>query len=166
MTTLAQLRKTALSYPETAEVVSRGGVIGFTVAGARFAMYRDGNVELCLGRNDADAFLATLPAARPIPGFTMTIALTEIDGQQLNHWVRRAWLDAAPKRLSAPALAAEEAVPGTVGDLPKAIGRPATQALVAAGITTLAQVAELSDANLLALHGVGKKAVAVLREAG
>jgi predicted flap endonuclease-1-like 5' DNA nuclease len=34
-----------------------------------------------------------------------------------------------------------------------------------AGITTLDQVAELSDAELGAMHGVGPKAVRVLREA-
>jgi predicted flap endonuclease-1-like 5' DNA nuclease len=50
------------------------------------------------------------------------------------------------------------------GDLP-AIGRPATNALAAAGITTLAQVAELSEAELRALHGVGPKAVTILQEA-
>lgn len=51
------------------------------------------------------------------------------------------------------------------GDLPKAIGRPATRALTSAGITTLAKVAALTDAELLALHGVGPKAVRILREA-
>ena len=43
--------------------------------------------------------------------------------------------------------------PSQVGDLP-AIGRPATNALVQAGITTLAQVAEHPSSELLALHGV------------
>jgi len=33
-----------------------------------------------------------------------------------------------------------------------------------AGITTLAQAAERADAELLALHGVGPKAVRLLRE--
>jgi predicted flap endonuclease-1-like 5' DNA nuclease len=60
-----------------------------------------------------------------------------------------------------PAVAA---VPGEVGDLPKGIGRPATRALAGAGITTLAQVAALTDAELLAMHGVGPRAVHVLRE--
>lgn len=49
--------------------------------------------------------------------------------------------------------------------LPRAIGRPATNALAAAGITTLSAAVERSDAELLALHGVGPKAVRVLREA-
>ncbi|MCB7136044.1 helix-hairpin-helix domain-containing protein [Cellulosimicrobium marinum] len=49
--------------------------------------------------------------------------------------------------------------------LPSGIGRPATRALVAAGLTSLSDVARLTDADLLALHGVGPKAVRILREA-
>lgn len=49
-------------------------------------------------------------------------------------------------------------------NLPSSIGNPATNALLAANITTLKQVAELSDEELLALHGVGPKAVRILRE--
>jgi predicted flap endonuclease-1-like 5' DNA nuclease len=49
-------------------------------------------------------------------------------------------------------------------DLPVSIGNPATNALLAANIITLKQVAELSDKELLALHGVGPKAVRILRE--
>jgi hypothetical protein len=36
---------------------------------------------------------------------------------------------------------------------------------VGAGITTLAQVAAVTDAELLAMHGVGPRAVRILREA-
>lgn len=46
-----------------------------------------------------------------------------------------------------------------------AIGRPARGALEAQGVTTLEQVADLSERELLAVHGVGPKAVRVLREA-
>lgn len=49
-------------------------------------------------------------------------------------------------------------------DLPR-VGAPATRALEAAGYRRLAQVAELSEAELLALHGMGPKAVRILREA-
>jgi predicted flap endonuclease-1-like 5' DNA nuclease len=45
------------------------------------------------------------------------------------------------------------------------IGRPATRALEAQGITTLEQVAGTSRRDLLALHGVGPKAVRILDEA-
>lgn len=46
--------------------------------------------------------------------------------------------------------------------LPK-IGAPATRALAAAGVTTLEAVARLSEAQLLALHGVGPRAVRILK---
>jgi predicted flap endonuclease-1-like 5' DNA nuclease len=61
--------------------------------------------------------------------------------------------------------AGDNAAPGEVGDLPKAIGGPATRALVGAGITTLAQIAAVTDAELLAMHGVGPRGVRILREA-
>ncbi len=51
----------------------------------------------------------------------------------------------------------------TDDDLPPSIGRPALGALRAAGITRLAQVARLGEKQLLALHGVGPKAVRLLR---
>ncbi|PAP75080.1 hypothetical protein BSZ37_00745 [Rubrivirga marina] len=49
--------------------------------------------------------------------------------------------------------------------IPAKVGKPALRALTAAGVTTLSQVAARSDADLLALHGVGPKAVRVLRAA-
>ena len=49
-------------------------------------------------------------------------------------------------------------------ELPSNIGSPARRALVSASITTLEQVAKLSDEELLELHGVGPKAVRILRE--
>ena len=55
----------------------------------------------------------------------------------------------------------------TTKDVPAlpAMGRPANSALLAQGVTTLDQVAGLSEADLRALHGVGPKAVRLLREA-
>jgi predicted flap endonuclease-1-like 5' DNA nuclease len=46
---------------------------------------------------------------------------------------------------------------------PRAMGRPANAALVAIGVTTLDQVAAMTEEELLAVHGVGPKAVRVLR---
>ena len=48
---------------------------------------------------------------------------------------------------------------------PAAIGRPATRALVAAGYTGLGQLADVPAENLAKLHGMGPKALGVLREA-
>jgi predicted flap endonuclease-1-like 5' DNA nuclease len=55
-------------------------------------------------------------------------------------------------------------VPAQIGDLPP-IGRPANSALLNAGISTLAQVAALRRRELLAMHGVGPKAVRLLEAA-
>jgi len=49
-------------------------------------------------------------------------------------------------------------------ELPR-IGAPATRALKAAGVTRLSEVAAWSEAELLALHGVGPRAVRLLSEA-
>lgn len=51
-----------------------------------------------------------------------------------------------------------------VGDLPDAIGKTAARELSLNGITSLRQVAEHSTAELLSIHGVGPKAVAILRD--
>ena len=48
--------------------------------------------------------------------------------------------------------------------LPAGLGKPAERALAQAGYTRLEQLAEVSEADLLALHGVGPKAVRRLRE--
>lgn len=50
-------------------------------------------------------------------------------------------------------------------NLPRGIGAPAQRALEAAGITRLEQLPALTEAELLKLHGVGPKAVRLLREA-
>ena len=47
---------------------------------------------------------------------------------------------------------------------PHSMGRPANAALVAIGVTTLEQVAEMTENELLAIHGVGPKAVRILKE--
>jgi predicted flap endonuclease-1-like 5' DNA nuclease len=52
-----------------------------------------------------------------------------------------------------------------VGDLPDAIGKTAARALAESGITSLERVAAHSQKELLAIHGVGPKAVRILGEA-
>jgi hypothetical protein len=49
-------------------------------------------------------------------------------------------------------------------ELPK-IGAPATRALASIGVTSLGQVAGRSRAELLALHGMGPKAIRLLEDA-
>ena len=50
-------------------------------------------------------------------------------------------------------------------DLPKGIGAPATRALTGAGYSRLDQLAGVPADDLLALHGVGPKAIRILSEA-
>jgi predicted flap endonuclease-1-like 5' DNA nuclease len=52
-----------------------------------------------------------------------------------------------------------------VGDLPDAIGKTAARELSLNGTTSLQQVAEHSQRELLAIHGVGPKAIRILGEA-
>jgi hypothetical protein len=52
-----------------------------------------------------------------------------------------------------------------VGDLPNEIGRTAARELSLNGITTLLQVADHSKKELLAIHGVGPKAIGILGDA-
>jgi hypothetical protein len=166
MTTRAHLRRTALSLPGTAERAVAPDTAAFTVADRRFAAVgADDDVQLDLPPAETDLVLAAHPAARRMGTTGVRVPLRQIDGQQLNHWVRRAWLSRAPKQLAERAATADTAAPGEVGDLPRAIGGPATRALANAGIYTLGQVARLPEAELLALHGVGLKAVRILREA-
>ena len=49
--------------------------------------------------------------------------------------------------------------------LPRTIGRPAMNALQHVGIDRLERVATLTEAELLRIHGVGPKAVRILRAA-
>ena len=48
--------------------------------------------------------------------------------------------------------------------LPTTLGRPATTALHAAGITHLEDVVKHTEAELAALHGVGPKAIGILKD--
>jgi predicted flap endonuclease-1-like 5' DNA nuclease len=52
-----------------------------------------------------------------------------------------------------------------VGDLPDEIGKTAARELSVHGITSLRQVADHSRKELLAIHGVGPKAIAILGDA-
>ena len=49
-------------------------------------------------------------------------------------------------------------------DLPR-IGAPATRALASIGVVRLDQVAAMREAEVAALHGVGPKAITLLRAA-
>ena len=172
MTTLAQLRKAALALPETEEG-THFGMVSFAVRGKGFAsVTKDGHLQLQLPLGEAEAAVAAHPGgelltrgATPI-GFRAPLA--DVNGKDLNALVRASWTARAPKRLAASLAAAESAAepagPGGGGGLPSGIGKPAARALAGAGLTTLEQVADRTEAELLALHGVGPKAVWILSE--
>jgi hypothetical protein len=140
MTTPAQIRKAALGLPDVVEVEK--GV--FAVRGVPFATVTPEKILRVPGQDD--------------------IALDEVNGMQSNALVRQAWFAAAPEDLADRLHAAEAAVAGQVGDLPKSIGTPATRALVERGITCLADLEGVAENELAAWHGVGPKAVRILGE--
>ncbi|MFI7342869.1 MmcQ/YjbR family DNA-binding protein [Streptomyces sp. NPDC050085] len=161
MTSLVQLRKTALALPEVEEG-EHFGMVAFSVRGKGFAsVTKDGAVQLNLPPAEIDAAVAAHPAGEPVVragrpiGFRVPLAA--VGGKDLNALVRAAWTCRAPKRLAASIAPAD-----TAHGLPAGIGRPATRALLAAGLDTLDRVAGHTQAELLALHGVGPKAVRVL----
>lgn len=49
--------------------------------------------------------------------------------------------------------------------LPKGLGKRAERALAAAGYRRLEQFTQVSELDLLILHGVGPKAIGILRQA-
>ncbi len=49
-------------------------------------------------------------------------------------------------------------------NLPK-VGAPATKALIGAGYTRLEQLAEVTESELLKLHGMGPRGIRILRDA-
>jgi hypothetical protein len=50
-------------------------------------------------------------------------------------------------------------------DFPARIGQPATRALAAAGYTNLDQLSRVTESELLKLHGMGPKALGIIRGA-
>mgnify|MGYP001348833904 CR=1 FL=1 len=170
MTTMAQLRKAATRLPEVEEA-TRDGRPTFTVAGTRFAsLAQDGSVHLRMSAEHADETLARFGQSRRITRSGKTIGvsveLSDVNGMELNSLVHKAWLSAAPRRLVTAQREADRGEAQAGPDaLPSSIGKPATRALLGAGVKTLADVATRSEAELLALHGVGPKAVKLLAQA-
>ena len=169
MTTVAQLRKAALALPETAEG-THFKMVAFTVAGKGFAsVTKDGIVQLYMADEDTERILQRFPTAERLTRMGkplgVRVAVADVNGMELNSLVYRAWLSRAPKRLAAALRQAPsgDAPPGPDA-LPRSIGKPATRALLGAGVKTLADVSAKTEAELLALHGVGPRAVKLLGE--
>jgi DNA-directed RNA polymerase alpha subunit len=52
-----------------------------------------------------------------------------------------------------------------VSNLPSGVSQPARRALAAAGYTDIEQLTQASEAELLELHGMGPKAIGLIRNA-
>ncbi|GGT04748.1 hypothetical protein [Streptomyces chromofuscus] len=169
MTTLAQLRKAALALPEVEEGTHLG-MAAFSVRGRGFAsVTKSGHVQLRLPEHEIEAAVAAHSSGERLvrngAAVAFRVPLADIDGKELNALVRTSWFSRAPKRLAASLAAAEASADSPGVDLPAGIGKPAGRALLGAGLTTLEQVAQRTASELLALHGVGPKAMRVLSEA-
>jgi hypothetical protein len=167
MAQVARVRKGALALPEVEEG-THFGMVAFAVRGKNFvSLTKDQQqVRIHLPTDVVESTVAEHAEAEPLVRMGTTIGvslpLADLDVRLLDRLLLQGWEAAAPQRLVAergPATAAAR----TRG-LP-AIGRPAATALGLAGITSLEQVAEHTEEELLALHGVGPKAVRILREA-
>jgi hypothetical protein len=168
MTTRAQLRKTALAFPEVEEI-TMDNAIKFAVRRKEFvSLSKEGIVRLRLPDAEVEDALAAYASAERLfhAGRQIGIQapLTDVGGQHLWYLARIAWLHCAPKRLAAKFTAIMESPTQPGSDLPSSIGNVATRELATAGLTTLDQVATRTKAELLAIHGVGPKAVRILEE--
>lgn len=169
MTTKAQLRKTALSLPDAVED-QRDGLPVYTVHGKVFAsLSATKQVSLALDEATVRDSLGHCSITRmPAPNgerLLVSVPLTDVNGMELNNLVFKSWLNQAPQDLASAARAAMKSeAPAGPDALPKAIGKPATRSLLLAGITNLEQVAAHTESQLLALHGVGPRALKILRE--
>lgn len=167
MTQVAQVRKGALALPEVEEG-THFGMVAFSVRGKNFVSVSkdEQHVRILVPTTVVESTLAEHPEAEPFVRRGTTIGVSvpvaSLDVRMLDRLLEQGWEAAAPRRLVAergPATAAAR----TMG-LP-AVGRPAATALGLAGITSLEKVAEHTEEELLALHGVGPRAVRILREA-
>lgn len=170
MTSIAQFRKAALALPETTEGV-HFGMMSFSVHQKNFASLSKDKAyaQLRLDADDVDKTIDDLGTGERIERsgkpIGVAVRLDAINGMQLNAIVRRSWMSQAPRALVREQEQAATAADGEVGDLPAGLGRPATRALVGAGLTTLARVAEAGRAAVAELHGVGPKALSALDRA-
>jgi hypothetical protein len=168
MTTRAQLRKTVLTFQEVEEDAG-DGTVTYSVRGREFAsLTKDGVVRLRLPGGEAEEAVAAYPTAERLIDAGTPIGfqapLRDVDGQHLWSLVMSAWKHRAPAPLAARLAAIIESPTQPGSDLPASIGKAATRALANAGLTTLDQVATRTRAELLAMHGVGPKAVRILAE--
>jgi predicted DNA-binding protein (MmcQ/YjbR family) len=178
---LARLRRICLALPAAHEVEAWGEPT-FRVRNKLFAMYAGagnhhgagrpavwckagpGNQELMVGAEPHRYF------SPPYVGKSGWVGIwldRGVDWGAVGETLADAHALIAPKAKRAaapsPARAATPKAVATGRGLPAGLGKPATRALAGAGITSLAGAARRTEQELAALHGVGPKAIGILR---
>lgn len=127
---------------------------------------------------DLETFFARAPRMNPhatlITGVICGIRVEEIEDplmQQIRYMDKLVDEVARGKKMTsilrgADAQTASAALPGTFAPIPAKVGRPAARALEAAGFRTIEDLDGASERAILALHGVGPRAIPILREHG
>lgn len=165
MTTRAQIRKVAAALPDAVESAD-GRALSFEVAKKTFAeVGAEGGLVLHLSRDDVADLLSQESASVRGKAGTAVIPVADLSGQACHYWLMRAWSHRAPAPLRTRMERANAAEAGKVGDLPKAIGTPATRALVTNGVESLADLCTVTREEVAGWHGVGGKAVGILEAA-
>jgi hypothetical protein len=174
---LTRVRALCLALPETSERLSHGEPT-FFVHKKVFVMFADNHhddghiaVWLPMPPGAQAALIAKAPKTYFKPPYVggrgwVGVELVNISDDDLSFHIQVAWELTAPKRLLTSG-ARDKAMPAksqTQTDLPK-LAAPAQRALIAAGVTSLAQLAWFSEVKVKAWHGIGPNALAVLRRA-
>lgn len=87
------------------------------------------------------------------------------------HYKGRDWdvlmyaMERATKRQEKSNIMSQPKIDGTIYGFPAGMSQPALEALLHANITSLEQIAAMTPADLLKLHGVGPKTIRILRPA-
>lgn len=185
MASWSDVRRIALALPETDEHGSHRGGTAWRVPRKHFVWERplgkkdvadlggeapdgpvlgvqvaDEGVKWAIIEGDPDVFF-TIPHFDGYPA--VLVRLDRIAVPLLREIVTEAWLERAPAKL-AKEYEARLTGGGEVG-LPAALSAPAARALGEAGYGSRHQLDGVSQRELLALHGVGPKAVEVLSDA-
>ncbi len=115
-------------------------------------------------KTDFEAFLGAAPKLNParklITGVVCGIRVEDIKEPTMQE-IR--YIDKLIDEL-AKGKAMEKILRSPASEFPASMGAVAQRSLMASGITTLKQVAARTEKELLAIHGVGPKAVRILKE--
>lgn len=99
---------------------------------------------------------------------TVLVRMDRLDREELRELLVEAWAARAPRRLLAvhesQLFPDQSESTSEASDFPRTMGKVAPRELAAHGITRIAQLPSWTERELLAVHGVGPKAIRILRE--